>query len=77
MLAALAREQAVVERIVVVGEEDALAPVATLRHMMEQAGGDEAGDAGQSGPPEMGRWTRDARVVFEGAAGKFGKLGLA
>src|SRR5712691_11449449 len=46
VLAALARHEIAIELVVAVAKEHPLAPVAALRHMMGQAGDDEAGDAG-------------------------------
>jgi len=53
MLAALARQEIAIKRVVVLAEEHALAPGAALRDMMGKAGDDEPGDAGHIDPRAM------------------------
>jgi hypothetical protein len=50
MPAALAREQLAIERVVVLAEEHAIAPVAALRDMVGRTGDNEPGDAGHCDP---------------------------
>ena len=47
LFAALNAQQIALEFVIGIAEEDFLAPVAALRHMMRQAGENEAGDAGR------------------------------
>ena len=63
LLAALARQQTAIERIVVVAEEHALAPVAALGDMMRQAGDDETGDAGHA---ELGTEPNELYIKLRG-----------
>jgi hypothetical protein len=50
MLAALAREEIAIKRVIVLAEEHALAPAPRSRDMIGKAGDDEPGDAGHLDP---------------------------
>src|SRR5271157_758168 len=60
-------QQIPIKAIIVVGEKDAFAPIATLRDVMRQTGGDVAGDAGHGrGPPGLRQrveWGNKASVT--------------
>ena len=64
LFAALNARQIALEFVNGIAEEDFLAPVAALRHMMRQAGENEAGDAGRGSAWARGR--RCARLDSTG-----------
>ena len=67
-------EPIAIERVVLVAEKDALAPIAALSDVVGNAGQDDASDAGHGGQPSRSRsFGKDGRVtVFWAGEGRIG-----